>query len=74
MILSLTGIILVQYFWIKNAIDVKEQLLIFHYQNIKQNDMNSRANIFLVEDDHNFGSVLKAYLERGYFERICHRC
>ena len=29
--------------------------------------MKSRANIFLVEDDHNFGSVLKAYLEINQF-------
>jgi DNA-binding response OmpR family regulator len=30
--------------------------------------MKAKANIFLVEDDQNFGSVLKAYLEmNGYF-------
>jgi len=29
--------------------------------------MKNKASIFLVEDDHNFGSVLKAYLEmNGY--------
>ena len=29
--------------------------------------MASKGNIFLVEDDHNFGSVLKAYLELNDF-------
>lgn len=29
--------------------------------------MKSKGNIFLVEDDHNFGSVLKAYLELNDF-------
>lgn len=30
--------------------------------------MEAKANIFLVEDDHNFGSVLKAYLEMNGFQ------
>ena len=29
--------------------------------------MSSKANIFLVEDDHNFGSVLMAYLEMNAY-------